>query len=286
MSQRPSRLAGRAPLAWAAALAFTLVAPLCRAGDLPVHPWLVPPPELEPSAHFTNLKDGESVHSPFVVRFGLSMRGIVPAGNSAGQAGHHHLLINRPLPLDFNKPLPFNNQYIHFGKGQMETVLDLQPGTYDLSLLLADKGHIPYFVYSHPLRIKVEARDTGKTARDVAGPPRVELLSPADGSTVRNAFPVLFHASGFNISSVLARVPGTGHFRLSMAPSKGKSEVMDFAGGHTETWMQPPSGDYVLTLQLVDNIDGHVLSSSTPVHVRAEGTGDASRRASASVATK
>lgn len=286
MSLRPSRLAGPAPLAWAAALAFMLAAPLCRAGDLPLHPWLVPPPGLEPSAHFTNLKDGESVHSPFVVKFGLSMRGIVPAGHSAGDAGHHHLLINRPLPLDFTRPLPFNDQYIHFGKGQMETVLDLQPGTYDLSLLLADKGHIPYFVYSHPVRIKVEARDAGKTAQEVAGPARVELLSPADGATVRDAFPVLFHASGFNISSAQAQVPGTGHFRLSMAPSKGKSEVMDFAGGHTETWMQPPPGDYVLTLQLVDNIDGHVMSSSRPVHVRAEESGAASRRASASVATK
>jgi hypothetical protein len=39
-----------------------------------------------------------------VARFGLSMRGIVPAGQSAGHAGHHHLLIDQPLPLDFRKP--------------------------------------------------------------------------------------------------------------------------------------------------------------------------------------
>ena len=65
------------------------------------HPWVEPPPNRQPEAYFTNLKDGDSRVSPFVLRFGLSMRGIVPAGKSAGRAGHHHLLINQPLPLDF-----------------------------------------------------------------------------------------------------------------------------------------------------------------------------------------
>ena len=43
-----------------------------------------------------------------------------------GKSGHHHLLVNRDLPLDFKAALPFNEQYIHFGKGQMETVLTLE----------------------------------------------------------------------------------------------------------------------------------------------------------------
>ena len=63
----------------------------------------------------------------------------MPAGKTAGRAGHHHLLINQPLPLDFKKPLPFTEQYIHFGKGQMETVVDLKPGTCTFNLLLADQ---------------------------------------------------------------------------------------------------------------------------------------------------
>ena len=62
--------------------------------------WVAPPPNLEPEAHFTNLKDGAVVDSPFVVKFGLSMRGIVPAGQTVGRAGHHHLLVDQPLPLD------------------------------------------------------------------------------------------------------------------------------------------------------------------------------------------
>lgn len=66
------------------------------------------------------------------------MRGLIPAGHTVGLAGHHHLLINQALPLDFTKPLPFTEKYIHFGKGQMETVVDLAPGRYELRLVLAD----------------------------------------------------------------------------------------------------------------------------------------------------
>jgi len=51
------------------------------------HPWVVPPPSRQPEAYFTNLKNGAVVESPFVVKFGLSMRGIVPAGKTAGRAG-------------------------------------------------------------------------------------------------------------------------------------------------------------------------------------------------------
>ncbi|MBC5766494.1 DUF4399 domain-containing protein [Ramlibacter albus] len=238
--------------------------------ESPTHPWVVPPTDLQPHAHFTNLKDGDTVQSPFVAKFGLAMRGLVPAGQTAGQAGHHHLLVNQALPLDFKKPLPFTDQYIHFGKGQMETVLDLKPGTYNLTLLLADKGHIPYFVYSKPVRVKVTQRDATRTPQQAAGPARVELLSPADGSTVRNAFRVLFHASGFNVAHPAARTAGTGHFVLNVAAKGGKPETIAFDAGQTETWLQPPAGDYQLALQLVDNITGKVLASATPVRIRAE----------------
>lgn len=258
--------------AFAAALAFAAAACAASGDELPVHPWIVPPPDLQPSAHFTNLHDGDTVRSPFVVKFGLSMRGLVPAGHAVGLAGHHHLLVNRPLPLDFKQALPFTDQYIHFGKGQMETVLDLKPGTYDLTLLLANQGHIPYFVFSRPMHITVAGRDAGVTPRQVQGAPRVELLSPTDGTTVRDAFRVLFHASGFNVAHAAARLPGTGHFRLAVEAAHGRTEVLDFRGGHTETWLRPPPGELRLVLELVDNTDGQVLAASPPVRVHAETT--------------
>src|SRR4030095_16743718 len=141
--------------------AFAQVPQGAEGAELVSHPWVVPPPSWSPDAYFTNLKDGMTLESPFGARFGLSLRGIVPAGKTAGKAGHHHLLINQPLPLDFAKPLPFTEHYIHFGKGQMETAVDLPPGTYTMRLVLADQGHIPYFVYSKPLKFAVSKKEKG-----------------------------------------------------------------------------------------------------------------------------
>ncbi|WP_287067570.1 MULTISPECIES: DUF4399 domain-containing protein [Ramlibacter] len=231
----------------------------------PVHPWVVPPPDLQPAARFTNLTDGQTLDSPFVARFGLALRGLVPAGHEAGTNGHHHLLVNQSLPLDFSKPLPFTDHYIHFGKGQMETVLDLPPGDYDLRLLLADKGHIPFFVYSKPVHVHVAHRRSGVAPASLTGPQRVEIVEPADRAELHDAFRVAFHASGFNVSSAAAQVPGTGHFRLAAEGHGARPEVMDFRGGETEAWIRPPTGDWRLRLEFIDNATGATLATSPTV---------------------
>ena len=228
------------------------------------HPWVLPSPKNEPSTYFVNLKDGEVRETPFVARFGLSMRGLVPAGKTAGRAGHHHLLINQELPLDFKKPLPFTDQYIHFGKGQMEMVINLPPGNYDLRLVLADKGHIPYFVYSKPLKLIVSKQNKSVDLASVQGLPRIELLGIADSETVRPPFRLQFHASGLNISDIGPKVPDTGHFRLVMERTGQKSESIAFTGGQTETWLNPPAGKYNLRLELVNNVSGDRMAVATP----------------------
>jgi hypothetical protein len=219
------------------------------------HPWVVPSPR-SAETYFTNLKDGGVYEAPFVARFGLSMRGLVPAGKTAGRAGHHHLLVNQGLPLDFNKPLPFTDKYIHFGKGQMEMVVNLPPGAYELRLLLADQGHIPYFVYSKPLKLTISKQNKGVAASTVQGPPRVELLSPADRETLKPPFRVQFHASGYNVSHAAPKAADTGHFRLTMERAGRKPEVLDFSGGQTEAWLNPPAGDYTMRLELISNEAG------------------------------
>lgn len=229
-----------------------------------LHPWVVPAPRAA-ETYFTNLKDGGTYEAPFVARFGLSMRGLVPAGQTAGRAGHHHLLVNQDLPLDFKKPLPFTDQYIHFGKGQMEMVVNLPPGKYKFRLLLADQGHIPYFVYSKPLNVTISKQNKGVAPASVQGPARVELLSPADRETVKGPFRVQFHASGYNVSHAGAKAADTGHFRLTMERAGRKPEVLDFTAGQTETWLNPPAGDYSLRLEMVSNADqGKVLSAAKP----------------------
>ncbi|SCK38239.1 protein of unknown function [Variovorax sp. HW608] len=234
--------------------------------EVVTHPWVVPPPNWSPEAYFTNLKDGVTLESPFVARFGLSMRGIVPAGKTAGTAGHHHLLIDQPLPLDFTKPLPFTEHYIHFGKGQMEAVVNLPPGTYTMRLVLADQGHIPYFVYSKPLKFTVSRQNQGVTAASLQGPPRIEVLSPGDRATVQTPLRVQMHATGFNISHAGPKVPDTGHFRLVLERSGQKAEIIELDGGQTELWLNPPKGDYSARLELMSNTaTGNVIARAKTV---------------------
>jgi hypothetical protein len=246
--------------------------PVFDAPELLSHPWVTPPPSRNPESYFTNLKDEDTRESPLVVRFGLSMRGIVPAGKTAGRAGHHHLLVNQDLPLDFTKPLPATEHYIHFGKGQMETVLNLPPGRYQLRMLLADQGHIPFFVYSKPLVLNISKQNQGVDLAKLQGSPGIEILSPADVSKVTTPFRVQFHASGLNISHIGSQLPETHHFRLVVERIGQKTEFLNFLAGQTEVWLSPPSGEYNLRLELVSNAAvGKIMAQAKPVYVRVLG---------------
>jgi hypothetical protein len=246
--------------------------PTIEAPEIVPHPWVITSPSRNPESYFTNLKDGDTRESPLVVRFGLSMRGIVPAGKTAGRAGHHHLLVNQDLPLDFTKPLPATEHYIHFGKGQMETVLDLPPGRYQLRLLLADQGHIPFFVYSKPMVLNISKQNKDVEPAKLLGSPGIEILSPADVSKVSPPFRVQFHSSGFNISHIGAEVPETNHFRLIIERVGQKTESLNFLAGQTEVWLNPPSGEYNLRLELISNAAvGKLVAQAKPVYVKVLG---------------
>jgi hypothetical protein len=88
--------------------------------------------------------DGAQVTSPVTVQFGLRGMGVAPAGVTAPNTGHHHLLIDvAELPPD-NLPLPATDQIRHFGLGQTEAVIELAPGEHTLQLVLGDALHIPH----------------------------------------------------------------------------------------------------------------------------------------------
>ncbi len=103
------------------------------------------PAPAEAEAYIVNLKDGDIVNSPFKVVFGLSGMGVAPAGTEKENTGHHHLLINSLLEgEDLRQPIPKDAKHIHFGGGQTETILSLDPGKYSLQLILGDKNHYPH----------------------------------------------------------------------------------------------------------------------------------------------
>ena len=221
---------------------------------VPLHPWQASYPVGDAQAYFTNLKNGDVIDTPYLLKFGLSGNwGLAPITAPAdGKSGHHHLLVNRDLPLDFKKPLPFNDEYIHFGKGQMESVLTLPPGTYTLRMLLADDKHLPHFVYSKPIKITVQRKNTKIDPNSL---PRKGISLAVESDNGKPPFRVLFHASALNVAHLAQQQKDTGHFRLTVTPkSGGKSAELDFTQGQTEAFLKLPTGDYTLKLEFLDNL--------------------------------
>ena len=108
-------------------------------------------------AYIISPADGATVSIPFKVQFGLEGMGVAPAGVEHENTGHHHLIIDAPLP-PLDQPIPKDAQHVHFGNGQTETMVTLPPGTHTLQLLLADYQHVPHNppVYSEQITITVK----------------------------------------------------------------------------------------------------------------------------------
>jgi hypothetical protein len=109
--------------------------------------------------YIANLSNGDVVSSPFLVQFGIEGMEVVPAGDETPNTGHHHLLINTTLEGDaLADPIPFDDNHRHFGGGQTEVELELEPGEYTLQLVLGDWAHVPHVppVMSEPVTITVE----------------------------------------------------------------------------------------------------------------------------------
>jgi len=81
--------------------------------------------------YFVDLKDGAD---------GIE---IAPAGEDKPNSGHHHLIVDGDVaPPD--APIPVDEHYHHFGKGQTETVLELAPGPHTLQLEFGNYLHVPF----------------------------------------------------------------------------------------------------------------------------------------------
>jgi hypothetical protein len=101
-------------------------------------------------------KNGEKVHGPVTVRFGLKGMGIAPAGIKFDNTGHHHLLIDTDVAdVKLDAPLPATDKIVHFGKGQTETTVTLTPGKHTLELLFADYLHLSFDPPLHSQKITI-----------------------------------------------------------------------------------------------------------------------------------
>jgi hypothetical protein len=54
---------------------------------------------------------------------------------------------------------------------------------------------------------------------------------------------VQFHAVGHNVAHPGGQAPDTGPFRLTVVRPGKPAKVLDFRGGQTQVWLNPPKGD-------------------------------------------
>jgi len=123
------------------------------------------PAERHPSppgakVYFIYPHNGAVLPRATTVRFGLVNMGIAPAGLEKSNTGHHHLLVDSPLP-PMDEPIPNDLNHLHFGAGQTETQITLTPGRHTLTLLLGDYRHVPHDppVISEPITVTVQCEE-------------------------------------------------------------------------------------------------------------------------------
>lgn len=230
---------------------------------------------VEPTAvDVSNLREGQTVSSPFRVDFSIRGMGVVPAGKPHPKAGHHHLLVDTPLPMNPGDKIPFNDFHRHFGKGQTGTVISLPPGAHRVRLLFADHDHRPYFVFSPELRINVRGPRAAPGPRvtranfdatcvawyeDEISRPRPEgnkavITNVRDGEPVVSPVNVRFAVDGFGVAPKGHGGDGLGHFMLDVLRGDGGvQQNIDLSHGATQATLNLGPGSFVLRLRFVDD---------------------------------
>ncbi|HEY0179743.1 MAG TPA: DUF4399 domain-containing protein [Dokdonella sp.] len=89
-------------------------------------------------------KNGATVGQDVTVKFGAKHVAIKPAGDTGADSGHHHLLIDAKELPPLDQPIPNDATHKHYGKGQTEDTIHLEPGTHTLQLDLGDAKHMQF----------------------------------------------------------------------------------------------------------------------------------------------
>jgi hypothetical protein len=134
---------------------FVLASGVCLLAALAVAADRMTPPA-GAEVYFIAPHNGETLHGPIIVRFGLKGLGVAPAGIKFDNTGHHHLLVDTDFSeLKLDAPMPATDKILHFGKGQTETSLTLTPGKHTLELVFADYLHTSFDPPLHSKKITI-----------------------------------------------------------------------------------------------------------------------------------
>ena len=98
-----------------------------------------------PSVQIVLPAEGEMVEEGSSVMLTLEVSGltVAPAGTMDPGTGHHHLMVDRALPVG-GLPIPTFPGQVHLGQGQMEYELTgLDAGEHMVIAVVGDGSHVP-----------------------------------------------------------------------------------------------------------------------------------------------
>ena len=228
------------------------------------------PAPADAKVFFIDLTDGARLTVKSTIKFGISGMDIAPAGTEKPNTGHHHLLIDTPLPA-LDREIPSDLNHIHFGRGQTSAEVTLTPGEHSLQLLLGDHQHVPHDppVASQAVRVivsEVGAAQTASPAGRQPSPPdaAVYFVYPRDGDLIYPKSTIRFGLRNMGVAPAGVSKANTGHHHLIIdsdtppldAPIPSDPNHIHFGGGQTEVKLDLTQGEHTLQLILAD--DQHI----------------------------
>jgi hypothetical protein len=103
-------------------------------------------------------QDGAETGTEVPVVFGAENVTVAPTSSGAPDSGHHHLLIDVTELPPAGMPIPNDERHRHYGQGQTQDTIHLEPGTHTLQLDFADSRHVQFDppVVSQKITIEVK----------------------------------------------------------------------------------------------------------------------------------
>ena len=207
---------------------------------------------VSPSVGFEQPADGATVSSPFEVVMAATGLVVEPSGEVNEGAGHFHILVDTDF-IPAGQVIPTDEQHLHYGKGQTEISLELEPGEHTLRLQFADGAHtaLEGGQYRDTITVVVEAG---------AVSPSVGFEQPADGASVGSPFEVVMAATGLVVEPSGEINEGAGHFHIlvdtdfipagQVIPTD--EQHLHYGKGQTEISLELEPGEHTLRLQFAD----------------------------------
>ncbi|RIK48374.1 MAG: hypothetical protein DCC57_13435 [Chloroflexi bacterium] len=213
------------------------------------------------TVRFVTPVDGATVPRRFDVEMAADGLTIEPAGEIHEGAGHFHILVDTDF-IAAGELIPFDEQHLHFGKGQLTTTLELAPGVHVLRLQAANGAHVA--LGGEPYQDTITITVTGGQT-DLPG---VRFVAPQAGEVVPPRFDVAMAAKGLVIEPAGEIHEGAGHFHILVdADFIAPGELIPFDEQH----LHFGKGQLTATLELAPGIHTLRLQAANGAHIAFEG---------------